>query len=54
MFPQPKKYGRYVVLAVFVLFAYRNPEGAAALVQHGAALLGGGADALTKFADAFQ
>lgn len=33
MFPQPKKYGRYVALAVFLLFAYKNPQAAADLTQ---------------------
>ena len=49
MFPQPKKYGRYIALAVFVLFAYKNPEAAADLVQQASATLMRIADQLGKF-----
>ena len=54
MFPQPKKYGRYVAIAVFVLFAYKNPQAAAHLVQQAGAILMQIADQLGKFAAAFQ
>lgn len=54
MFPQPKKYGRYIALAVFALFAYKNPEAAAHLVQQAGAILMQITDQLGKFAAAFQ
>jgi hypothetical protein len=52
MFPQPKKYGRYILLAVFALFAFKNPTAAAHLVHTAGGLLSQGADALSKFAGA--
>lgn len=54
MFPQPKKYGRYVALAVFLIFAYKNPQAAADLVKHVGVLVMGAADAVGKFAAALQ
>lgn len=52
MFPQPKKYGRYIVLAVIVIFIWKNPVAAAHATQQGGALLSQAADALSKFAGA--
>ena len=54
MFPQPKKYGRYVVLAIFVLFAYKNPTTAAQLVNQAGGVLMTAADAAGKFVSALQ
>jgi hypothetical protein len=34
MFPQPKKYGHYVVAAVFAVFVFKNPEKAAQFINH--------------------
>ncbi|MBC6461468.1 hypothetical protein [Actinomadura sp. HBU206391] len=52
MFPQPKKYGRYVVLAIALLFTFKNPEAAAQMVTNGGDLLMQAADAAGKFANA--
>jgi hypothetical protein len=52
MFPQPRKFGRYVVLAVFALFVFKNSTAAAHLVHTAGGLLSRGADALSKFAGA--
>ncbi|XVQ10917.1 hypothetical protein ACQP1W_51925 [Spirillospora sp. CA-255316] len=54
MFPQPKKYGRYVALAIFVLFAYKNPTAAAHLVEQAGGVLMTAADAAGKFVTALQ
>lgn len=42
-----------VAIAVFALFAYKNPEAAAELVQQAGAILMQIADQLGKFAAAF-
>jgi hypothetical protein len=52
MFPQPRKFGWYLVLAVLVLFAIKNPDGAAHLARMGGGLLSAAAGALSKIADA--
>jgi hypothetical protein len=54
MLPQPRKFGRYVVLVVFALFVFKNPTAAAHLVHQAGGLLSQGADALSKFAGALQ
>ncbi|GAA3961969.1 hypothetical protein GCM10023085_50530 [Actinomadura viridis] len=54
MFPQPKKYGRYVALAIFLLFAYKNPTAAAHMVEQAGGVLVNMADAAGKFAAALQ
>lgn len=51
---QPKKYGRYVVLAIAILFAFKNPEAAAHIVRNGSDLLMQAADAAGEFTDALQ
>ncbi|WP_158566709.1 hypothetical protein [Actinomadura craniellae] len=54
MFPQPKKYGRYVAAAVFVVFAIQSPEAAALLVKQAGGLALGLAESLGTFVEAFQ
>jgi hypothetical protein len=53
MFPQPKKFGRYIVLAVIVLFIFKDPTGAAHLAHQGVGLISQGADAAGKFVSSF-
>jgi hypothetical protein len=50
MFVQPKKYGRYVLLVVVLIFVFKSPEQAAQLANRGADLLVEGADAVSRFA----
>jgi hypothetical protein len=52
MFPQPRRFGRYLILAVLVLFAIKNPEGAAHLARIGGGLVYQAAGALSKIAEA--
>lgn len=55
MFPtQPRKFGRYLVAAVFALFVFKNPVAAAHLCSHAGALISQGADAISKFASALN
>jgi hypothetical protein len=55
MFPtQPRKFGRYIFLAVFALFVFKNPVAAAHLCSHAGQLLSQGADAISKFASAIH
>ena len=54
MLPQPKKYGRYVVLAIALIFTFKNPEAASHVVHNGTGLLMQAADAAGKFANALQ
>ena len=52
VFPQPRRFGWYLVLVVLVLFAIKNPDGAAHMVRLGGGLLSAAAGALSKIADA--
>ena len=52
MFPQPRRFGWYLVLVVLVLFLIKNPTGAAHLVSLGGGLLSQIAGALSKAANA--
>lgn len=54
MFPQPRKYGRYILMACFALFVFKNPVAAAHLCSNAGDLLAQGADAISKFATAIQ
>jgi hypothetical protein len=51
MYPQPRRYGWYLVLVVLVLFAIKNPVGAAHMARLGGGLLSAAAGALSKLAD---
>jgi hypothetical protein len=52
MFPQPRRFGWYLVLVVLVLFLIKNPVGAAHLARLGGGLLSQVAGALSKAASA--
>jgi hypothetical protein len=52
MFPQPRRFGWYLVLVVLVLFLIKNPAGAAHLARLGGGLLSQIAGALSKAANA--
>ncbi|MDL4777593.1 hypothetical protein [Actinomadura xylanilytica] len=54
MYPQPKKWPRYLVGAIVVLFVFKNPTAAAHLVSNLGALISQGADALSEFASALH
>jgi hypothetical protein len=54
MFPQPKKWPRYVVGAIVVVFVVKNPAAAAQLVNHLGGLISQGATALSQFASALH
>jgi hypothetical protein len=53
MFPQPKKFGRYIVLAVIVVFIFKDPSGAAHLAHQGAGLVTQFATAAGQFVSSF-
>ena len=52
MFPQPRRFVWYLALVVLVLFAIKDPDGAAHLARLGGGLLSGAAGALSKIAGA--
>ncbi|MGH3326798.1 MAG: hypothetical protein ACRDPT_03200 [Streptomycetales bacterium] len=52
VFPQPRKFLRYVVLAVAVLFVVRAPEEAAHMVVEGFGVAGQAMDAFDRFVGA--
>ncbi|MGH3341570.1 MAG: hypothetical protein ACRDPK_01565 [Carbonactinosporaceae bacterium] len=52
MFPQPRKFLRYVVLAVAVLFVVRAPEEAAHVVAQGFGVAGQAMEAFDRFVGA--
>ena len=52
MYPQPRRFGWYLVSAVLILFIVKNPDGAAHLVRLGGGLLSAAAGALSKLAGA--
>jgi hypothetical protein len=54
MFPQPKKWPRYVAGAIVVVFVFKNPAAAAQLVNHLSGLISLGATALSRFAAALH
>jgi hypothetical protein len=54
MFPQPKKWPRYVVGAIVVVFVFKNPAAAAHLVNQLSGLVSQGANALSRFASALH
>jgi hypothetical protein len=54
MFPQPKKWPRYVAGAIVVIFVFKNPTAAAHLVDHLGGLVSQGATALSRFASALH
>ena len=52
MYPQPRRFGWYLVLIVLVLFLVKNPDGAAHLARLGGGLISEIAGALSKAANA--
>lgn len=50
MYPHPRRYLWYLVALVLIMFALRNPDSAAHLARHLAALLSLGLRALWKLA----
>ena len=54
MFPQPKKWPRYVAGAVIAVFVFKNPDTAAHLVNQLGGLISQGATALSRFASALH
>ena len=54
MFPQPKKWPRYVVGAIVLVFVVNEPVTAAHIAGHLTGLLSRGADALSQFATALH
>lgn len=54
MFPQPKKWPRYVVGAIVVVFVFKNPTAAAHMANNLVGLISQGAAALGKFASALH
>lgn len=54
MFPQPKKWPRYLVGAIVVVFVFKNPAAAAHLVNHLSGLVSQGSAALSRFASALH
>lgn len=53
-FEQPKQWGRWVALAIVLIFVFKNPAAAAHMANHAAGLIGQGADALSKFTSALN
>ena len=54
MFPQPKKWPRYVAGTVVVVFVFKNPTAAAHMVNNLGGLISQGAAALSRFASALH
>jgi hypothetical protein len=54
MLVQPKKYGRYIALAIAVVFIYKNPVEAAHIAKWAGTVISGGANSLTRFTQAFK
>ena len=54
MLTQPKKWPRYIVLAIVAWFVVQNPASAAHLANHAGELISQGADALGRFASALH
>jgi len=54
MLTQPKKWPKYLVLAVVVVFVFKNPASAAHLVNHASGMVSQGASALGRFASALH
>jgi len=54
MLTQPKKWPKYLVLAMFVWFVFKNPTSAAHLVNNAGGLISQGANALGRFASALH
>lgn len=50
MFPQPRRYGWYLVLVVLALFVIKNPDAAGHLARQCGGLLSAAAGALSKLA----
>lgn len=54
MLTQPKKWPKYLVLAVVIVFVVKNPASAAHMVNHAGGLISQGANALGRFASALH
>jgi hypothetical protein len=54
MFPQPKKWPKYLGLAIVAIFVFKNPIAAAHMATHLAGVVSQGASALSKFASALH
>ncbi len=46
---QPKKWGRWVVLAIVLVFIFKNPTQAAGMANQAQHLVSQGADAISRF-----
>jgi hypothetical protein len=54
MIMQPKKWPRYVVAAIVVIFVFKNPTTAAHMANNLSGLISQGAAALSRFASALH
>ena len=54
MLTQTKKWPRYIVLAIVVVFVFKNPTSAAHLVNRASGAISQGANALGRFAGALH
>lgn len=49
MLTQPKKWPKYIALAIVAVFVFKSPDSAAHLVNHAGGLIGQGATAFSRF-----
>ncbi|MEV5747161.1 hypothetical protein AB0L00_05030 [Actinoallomurus sp. NPDC052308] len=54
MFSQPRKWPRYVLGAIVIVFVFKNPTAAAHMVNNLGGLISQGATALSQFASALH
>lgn len=51
---QPRKWGRYVLLAIVAVFVFKSPAQAAHMADGAWSLISQGADAVSRFASALH